>query len=234
MNQSLSKLKYYWCLSTVLTLMAHQNLFAISPNEILDKIADGNSNSALDIHKDTPEGQVNAAFHTLHGKLKPKNQQPSNLEVEPNFHASLTNKQKQGIQKINQGYQQRVQEGAIRPVKDASGKWSVTSPDGKYSNKGKHPDRNTDTMGTSYYHATGDGWWSWRISYSWWGVRVYVNHNFLYYLCHYRSWLLGASGLPGWIRTVLSIIACAPHAFDYNADGATVYITYLGAFWYSP
>lgn len=192
--------------------------------ELLDLIADAQDNRPIQLPADVRPQQVEAAFSSLHGRLKINEQRPSELEADPVFAQGLSEHQKQGLAKLKMGFTRRVNANEIRVTRGPDGRMKPDAANGVNEGRGQ---------GQRERHATGDGWWSWRTSYSWWGVTVTLNHNFLYYLCRYTSWMLGAASIPGWIETILSWIACAPHNYDAGSDGARVYITWAGVFWYS-
>lgn len=198
---------------------------AFGAQQLLDAISDAQGQQPVRLPTGVQAQQVDAAFAMLHAKLKIKEDNPAVLLADTTFAAGLNTHQKQGLQKVLDGYSTRVQDGSVKPLRGSDGHWTATPGNGQYEGRG------SGHVGPP--HATGNGWWSWSTNYSWWGVKVYLNHNFLYYLCSYSSWMLNSSGLPGWIKTVLGWIACGPHSFDGGYDGATVYITWAGVFWYS-
>jgi hypothetical protein len=191
--------------------------------ELLDLIAAAQANRPIELPSDVRPQQVEAAFTALHARLKVNEQRPSQLDVDPEFARGLSERQKQGLSKLQMGFSQRVNENAIRITRGPDGRLRPEAADGRNEGQGQGHQR----------HAVSNGWWYWKTSYSWWGVTATLNHNYLYYLCAYTSWMLSAASIPGWIETVLSWLACAPHNFDSGGDGAKVYITWAGVFWYS-
>jgi hypothetical protein len=211
----------------------------LGAKEILEKIQEAGANRQLDVPTTNEnERRVDAAFNALNAKLKAK---PGGRELEADeaFDKELNAKQKGGLKLLKDNFSKRVAGGDIKIVRGVAGRDAIEPGSGPKEGRGQgRPDTDnpTDESVNDYspYHAVGDGWWRWSTSYSWWGVKVSVNHNFLYYLCRYTSWMLNVSGLPGWIKTVLGIIACGPHNLDSGFNGATIYITWAGVFWYSP
>ncbi|MBF0206708.1 MAG: hypothetical protein HQK53_07440 [Oligoflexia bacterium] len=214
-----------------------------SDRDLLSAIANTEPNKPLKIDPSVKPDQVLKALQSLHGKLKIKEGNPSKLDVDAEFSRSFNAEHKKGFDKLSKGLEQRVREGVIKVVRDNSGKWSIQPGNGKNEGRGvghEHADVNFDSDefnsnsdDWTTYHSTGNGWWSWSTSYSWWGVKVSLNHNYLWYLCKYTSWMLSTADLPGWIEYVLSKIACLPHSCDSGYNGSAIYITWAGAFWYS-
>ncbi|MBF0299923.1 MAG: hypothetical protein HQK51_14450 [Oligoflexia bacterium] len=208
--------------------------------DLLSAIAKTESNKPIKIDPSVKPDQVMRALESLHQKLKVNENNPSKLDADTDFSRSLNAEHRKGFDKISKGFEQRVRDGSIKVIRGSHGKLEVQPGNGKNEGRGaghtNHElldDPNLDSELVDLYHSTGNGWWSWSTSYSWWGVKVYLNHNFLWYLCKYTTWMLNSSGLPGWIKTALGKVACLPHNCDGGYNGSTIYITWVGAFWYS-
>ncbi len=190
---------------------------------LLDAMANRDANGQATLPEGLTEKDVDDALADLGKHVKPKDADNSDLEVDQAFERSLDAKQKKALGDLKANYKKNVKDKKVKPEKAADGSWKFKE------------DAKTQGEGASRLrHAVSDGRWSWSYSTHWWGRKLYVNHNFLYYLCRYTTWMLDASGLPSWAKTVLRIIVCAPHTFDYGSDGAAVYVTWAGVFWYSP
>ncbi|MBF0208657.1 MAG: hypothetical protein HQK53_17445 [Oligoflexia bacterium] len=213
--------------------------------DFLSAVANTEPNRPLKIDPSVKADQVFNAFKALHGKLKVNENNHAKLEVDPDFSRSLGPEHRKGLDKLAKGFEQRINEGSIKVVRGSSGKLEVRPGNGKNEGMGighrglainEDASVDLDEVSSDFYrayHSVSNGWWSWSTSYSWWGVKVSLNHNFLWYLCKYTTWMLGASSLPSWIEYVLKLIACLPHNCDSGANGSAVYVTWAGAFWYN-
>ena len=168
---------------------------------------------------------IEAAMTDLETYVKPKDNKPDELEVDKVFERSLDAKQKKSLNRLVAGYNKKAKAGEITASKAADGKWKFAV---------REPNEGNGKPGPGIRHATGDGYWRWSYSTSWWGHTLKVNHNLLWYLCAYPSWMIDNSGLPSWAKYVLRLIVCAPHSLDSGTDGSTIYVTWLLVFWYSP
>jgi len=203
---------------------------------LLGILATTQDNTAVQIPSNVSDQQMHAALAQLASKLKPKDANPSILDADKNFEKSLNASQKQGLAKLKSSYAVKHKNGDIKTVLKRR-KWSIKPGRGPHFNKGKAKSLMSDAEFSNLSelpeHATGDGWWHWLTTYNGWGLALYANHNFLWYLCQSPSWMLGVSKLPAWVQALLNSAPCAPHNLDTKFSGARFYITWFGAFWYS-
>jgi hypothetical protein len=218
----------------------------VKVGDILDKIADTEPGSPVMFPPGTRPEEIDAAMKQLHAKLKPKEDKPKELEADPDFERGLSEKQKRGLKKVKDGYTQKVDSGDIKPVKKG-GRWELEvkgPPSGKEpgppermgsTQQLRHEDGSTARPGDGSTqsvlpHFT-DNYYTWSISWNWWGIKICVDHDFLYILCNYVTWFLNNSPISGWIKTALSILGCLPHTLDFSNDGTCCYVTWIGVAW---
>lgn len=192
--------------------------------EVLELVDKASPNAEVKLPPGVTPEQARAAFDNLHKKLKVNDN--NKLDADEEFKRGLKPEAARGLKKLSDSMTQKVQDGSIKIARGPDGQMRPEPADGRYQGNGQGHDERI-------LHPVGNGYWSWSTNYSWWGVTVSLNHNYLYYLCRYTSWMIGAAGLPGWIESVLSFLACLPHSLDGGSDGARVYVTWVGAFWIS-
>lgn len=199
-----------------------QQALRIDAKGLLDTMTNKDANGQVKLPEGVGGKDIDDALADLGKKVKPNDRDNSDLDVDQGFERSLDAKQKKAMDDLKAGYKKNVKEGKVKPEKAADGSWKF-----KVTEK-------TEGQGVGReHHAVSDGRWRWSYSTNWWGWKLYLNHNFLWYLCSYTSWMLDNSGLPSWAKYALRILVCAPHTFDYGADGATIYVTWALVFWYS-
>jgi len=210
---------------------------SLRAEEVLDLIARGSPNRPVDLPPGTSQDDIEAGLRDLQNKIRPKPNNLAELEVDEEFEKRLNPGQRGALNRLRAEFERNVRQGNIKVSQRPDGTLDVKELGVK--TQGEGIGRNRSSIDESddeidLRHAVGNGYWSWNYSTHWWGRKLYVNHNFLFYLCEYTSWILSNSGLPSWAKSVLQIILCAPHRFDSGSDGATVYVTWAGVFWYSP
>lgn len=190
-----------------------------------DTLSDEKKVKELKLPAIVTRDDIEQAMTDLETYVKPKENKPDELDVDKNFEKTLDPKQKKSLDKLVAAYNKKAKDGEIKAFKDEKNKWQFIV---------LVPSNGNGKLQLALRHAVGDGWWRWSYSSHWWGHSLWVNHNFLWYLCAYTSWMLDNSGLPSWAKYVLNLIVCAPHGLDSGSDGSTVYVTWALVFWYSP
>lgn len=225
---------------------------AVASTEILEMLSRTPRNSQISMRAGVTAQQLDAAMDSLEGKMRFDSQR-GQIGLDSLFDRGLTPSQKNGFTLLRNGFAERKQEQAIKMVPGRGGSTVVAPFNDLYNKTGIGVtgviDRDAvmalpagttlaasgeGTDDVSPMHRVGNGYWSWSLSYKWWGVRLSVNHNFLNYLCNNTAWLLGRAGLPGWVSIIIRPLGCLLHSLDTGANGSSISITWAGAFWYTP
>lgn len=227
----------------LLALLPSLAMAGHSPHSLLDSIATS-SKGKLNLPAGTSPAEVQAALKDLHNNLHVHASKPDHIQANPQFKKTLTPQHKVGLVKLRDGLKQRIAQGHIKMVKH--GQHLVPTPaSGKYKAKGKKPgalDNEENEFSSESINQlssdsvtddiTGDGSWFWNTSYNYWGVDLYMDHNYMEYLCAYGSGFAYASGLPYWIADDLTVDQCQFIYANPYGGGTTVHLTYAGYYWY--
>ena len=216
---------------------------AVSVKEILERIEETPPGQEVTFPEGARPQQIEAAMNQLHAKLRPKPDNARELEADEEFEKSLNQKQQRGLKKIKEGYAKKVREGKITPVKER-GRWKLEvegrgqgrepgppgalAPPGDAPSEGEAPWLPPPTV--SHY---ADGYYSWNIDWKWWGVKISVDHEFLYLICSNASWFVSNAPISSWIKVALRYVGCYPHSRDTAGDGGACYVTWVGVGWCS-
>lgn len=216
----------------------------VSVKDILERIEETPAGQEVRFPEDARPQQVEAAMNQLHAKLRPKADNARELEADEEFESSLNAKQKRGLKKIKDGYAQKVRDGAIMPVQRAGGRWEL-EVQGPRSGRETGPPRAL-TQPEDAPSEGGAPWlppptvshfvdstYSWNIDWKWWGVKISVDHDFLYILCNYATWFANNAPIASWIKWALRLVGCYPHSRDTAGDGGACYVTWIGVGWCS-
>lgn len=220
----------------------------VEPAQFLDLLSEVPDRTKMPDRAGVTSQHLDAAVDKL-DKLLTADPVQKRLKLDDRLGGTLNPKQRTGLNVLLRGYNERLQTGDIKVVQGIGGNTTIAPADGRTMNQGIGPNgivrpdggviiNDEDQFGAgrdvSPEHRIGNGYWSWSLSYKWWGVRLSVNHNFLNYLCHNTEWMLSRANLPGWIKIVIRPLGCLLHGLDTGANGASISITWTGVFWYTP